>query len=403
MWLALAASLLLYPLDGYERTGIRRLLLGKRLIEAGAPQAPPAGARGRMADTRLRLRPAAWEIPLPLQTPSSGSSSSASFEIAIRATASRSWTSGVRREPHLATRRCRGDRSYQPGSVGKLAVCIGAVQPSWRGSDRQPRDAWRCCASVWWSPTRGREATTTGSRSSIRRPSEGLSRRIREGDVFSLFEWLDHMLSPSSNAAASIVWKEAMLMRGLGDAYPPTAEDEQAFFDQTSRRQLQQLMRSVVSEPLSELGIEASAWRLGSFFTDYGQRRLGQFGSSATPRGVMRFLVRLEQGLVVDLWTSLELKRLMYVTRRRIRYASAPRLGEAAVYFKSGSLYRCREEASFECKPYAGNVENYMNSVAIVERPDGRAYLVVLMSNVLRINSAVEHQSLATLLDRLLR
>jgi hypothetical protein len=43
-----------------------------------------------------------------------------------------------------------------------------------------------------------------------------------------------------------------------------------------------------------------------------------------------------------------------------------------------------------------------MNSVAIIEQPDGRIYLVALMSNVLRKNSAVDHQSLATFIDRIL-
>ncbi len=40
-----------------------------------------------------------------------------------------------------------------------------------------------------------------------------------------------------------------------------------------------------------------------------------------------------------------------------------------------------------------------MNSVAIVERPDQAVYLVVLMSNVPRKNSAVEHLTLATYID----
>ena len=44
-----------------------------------------------------------------------------------------------------------------------------------------------------------------------------------------------------------------------------------------------------------------------------------------------------------------------------------------------------------------------MYSVAIVEHPDGSKYLVALMSNVLRKNSAVEHQTLATYFDRILR
>jgi hypothetical protein len=78
-------------------------------------------------------------------------------------------------------------------------------------------------------------------------------------------------------------------------------------------------------------------------------------------------------------------------------------LTEAAVYFKSGSLYKHKPEPGFVPKKYTGNVENYMNSVAIVEQPDGRIYLVALMSNVLRKNSAVDHQTLATQIDKILK
>ena len=52
---------------------------------------------------------------------------------------------------------------------------------------------------------------------------------------------------------------------------------------------------------------------------------------------------------------------------------------------------------------YMGNAMNYMNSVAIVEHDSGPAYLVALMSNVLRKNSAVDHQTLATQIDGILR
>ena len=58
--------------------------------------------------------------------------------------------------------------------------------------------------------------------------------------------------------------------------------------------------------------------------------------------------------------------------------------------------------ARVRVRPLRGNVFNYMNSVAIVEKPEGEVYLVALMSNVLRVNSAVEHQTLATYLDRIL-
>jgi hypothetical protein len=93
------------------------------------------------------------------------------------------------------------------------------------------------------------------------------------------------------------------------------------------------------------------------------------------------------------------------MTQRRIRYASSPALLDAAVYFKSGSFFRCRPEPDFVCRKYQGNVENLLNSVAIVEHPaEGRRlhYLVVVTSNVLRKNSAVAHQTLGTRLQRLI-
>ena len=91
------------------------------------------------------------------------------------------------------------------------------------------------------------------------------------------------------------------------------------------------------------------------------------------------------------------------MTDRRIRYGSSPRLTNAALFFKSGSLYKCKPEEGFECKKYMGNVQNFMNSVAIVEQPDGTIYLVALMSNVLRKNSNIDHLELATQIDGLIR
>ena len=230
-----------------------------------------------------------------------------------------------------------------------------------------------------------------------------VSRPIREGDVFSLYEWADHMLSASANAAASTVWKELMLMRQFGSAYPPSSEQEEAFFKDTPRTTLRDMAMSIVNDPLREIGISQDDWQLGSFFTSTGKRLVPPGGKSyGTPRGLLAYLVAVERGLLVDEWSSLEIKRLMYMTAWRIRYASSPALVNAAVYFKSGSQYKCKPEPDFNCGKYMGNVENYMNSVAIIEHPDGRTYLVALMSNVLRKNSAVEHQSLATFIDRII-
>lgn len=115
----------------------------------------------------------------------------------------------------------------------------------------------------------------------------------------------------------------------------------------------------------------------------------------------MKFLVSLERGVVIDSSSSLEIKRLLYMTDRRIRYAAAPQLTSAAVYFKSGSLYSCKQEEGYTCEKYKGNVSNYMNSVAIVEHADGTTYLVVLMSNVLKKNSASDHAALSSSIDRI--
>ena len=117
----------------------------------------------------------------------------------------------------------------------------------------------------------------------------------------------------------------------------------------------------------------------------------------------MKFLVQLEQGKVVDEASSLEMKRLMYMTDRRIRYAQSPALKEAAVYFKSGSLYKCDRSNGEACGKYMGNVTNFMNSVIIVEHPDNCRYMVVLMTNVLRKNSASDHMYLAGNIDKIIR
>ena len=52
-----------------------------------------------------------------------------------------------------------------------------------------------------------------------------------------------------------------------------------------------------------------------------------------------------------------------------------------------------------------GNVKNYMNSFAIIESPAGERrlqYLAMLISNVLRKNSAHDHQTLATRIHQLI-
>lgn len=397
-----AAAAWAYPIDGFEASGIRRLELVRLRVTGAIPgQVPPPGGRRPLSEVRLRLADGAGPAELPLvdtelQQRLDGlfGNLDESYAISIL-----DITPG--RAPRFATR--QPHRTYSPGSVGKIAVVAGlfaelarrfpddiearlrllrermVVADEWIGKDRHPVPFFALADSAFES------------------------RPARIGDTFSLFEWADHMMSASANSAASTVWKEVMLMRAFGEAYPPSLEAEQAFFRDTPKGRLQQLSLDVVNSPLRAVGIGQADWQMGSFFTNTGQRIVPGAKSYASPQGALLFLFRLEQGRIVDPWSSLEIKRLMYTTGRRIRYVSSPAFAQAAVYFKSGSLFACTREEGFSCGKYMGNLHNYMNSVATIEHSNGPVYLVALMSNVLRKNSAVDHQSLATQVDKILR
>ena len=231
-------------------------------------------------------------------------------------------------------------------------------------------------------------------------------RQLQRGDQGSLWEYLDWTLSPSSNAAASMVMKNAMLLRHFGRDYPVSNDRADRFFRESSREQLRELYEQTFLTPLTRNGLDLQYFRQGSFFTRYGKQHVPTgYNSYGTARELMRLLLLMEQGRLVDVFSSREIKRLLYMTERRIRYASSPALGDSAVYFKSGSLYSCKAEPGFSCKKYQGNAKNYMNSVAIVETPAGvnrLFYLTTLISNVLKKNAAVDHQTLATYIHRII-
>ena len=200
--------------------------------------------------------------------------------------------------------------------------------------------------------------------------------------------------------------REAMLLRQFGSAYPLAEPDIRRFFAQTPKPELTALFERTFCEPVARNGLSLDFLRQGSFLTATGKRMVPGAGDSyGSARELMRYLLRMEQGRLVDEFSSREIKRLMYVTEIRIRYAAAPALAGAAVYFKSGSLFQCRTEPGFRCGQYMGNVKNYMNSVAIIESPAAERrlhYMVTLISNVLRKNSAVDHQGLATRIQHLI-
>jgi hypothetical protein len=230
---------------------------------------------------------------------------------------------------------------------------------------------------------------------------------MKIGNTGSQYEYLDWMLSVSSNAAAAMNQRQVMLMSHYGKEFPTSEEEIKRFFKETPSKQKTAIFQKSQWEPVTRNGLDLDKFRQGSFFTRGGKHRVNGGGNSyGTANEILKFLLTMEKGELVDEFSSRQLKRLLYLTERRIRYASAPALKNSAVYYKSGSLYKCKKEEGFKCGAYKGNVRNYMNSVAIVESSPEEGnlyYMVVVISNVLRQNSAVDHQTLATRIHRLMQ
>ena len=400
-WCALAsavpAAALAYPLDGYPETGIRRLE-GSRLAQEGIVKdvTQPPGARLSSKDVDLRLVGQTFDLPAPdpeftrrVAATLTGSMDAYGFAVLDLTDPAK---------PRYAEH--RGDYRQNVGSVGKLVVALALFQALayLHPNDLEARKRILKQTVVTADAFSQSDGHTVrifdpATKTLIRRP-------VQIGDRATLYEWLDWMLSPSSNSAAGMVMREAMLLRRYGTAYPPPEAEIRRFFDETPKSELTALFERTFYEPVTRNGLDLESLRQASFFTAGGKRKVPDVGESyGTARELMRYLLRLEQGRIVDVWSSREIKRLIYVTERRIRYASSPALAEAAVYFKSGSLFKCAREPGFTCKPYAGNVKNYMNSTAIIESPaKGRKlyYMTTLVTNILRKNSAAEHQALAT-------
>jgi Beta-lactamase enzyme family len=401
--LVLVATTHAYPLDAYPETGVRRLE-GLRLANEGkvADVKQPRGALLPLKDVDLRLQGATFDLPpvdpeFNRQLEGLLGGNLGGYGLAVLDLSDPA-------KPRYAEH--NGGYRQNVGSVGKIVVALSLFQAL---ADVYPNDveARRRILKTTMVTADGFSQYDHHTVRMFNVETKALTRRaIQVGDRASLLEFVDWMMSPSSNSAAGMVMREAMLLRQYGTAYPVPEAEIKRFFGQTSKKDLTALYEKTFFEPVTRNGLDLDQLRQGSFFTATGKKNVpGPGDSYGTARELMRYLLRMEEGRLVDEWSSREIKRLMYVTERRIRYASAPALADAAVYFKSGSLYECTKEPGFQCGQYMGNVKNYMNSIAIVEYPAGDRklyYMVTLISNVLRKNSAAEHQALAGRLHKLI-
>ncbi len=395
-----------YPIDGFWLTGIRRLVRLQMVLDGEIKDTKPVeGARKTLDEIHLQLMNTKGDslTDLPKTDAALQKKLNALFPNLDESYSVTLLDISPGKPLKYAAR--QETRGFQPGSVGKLAVVAGLFNELQHIYPDSFEKRQRLLKNK--SVRAGRWAMTDEHTVPFFDPETKvlIKRTVKEADVFTLYEWADHMLSVSNNGAASVVWREVILMRQFGKDYPNLTEEQATeFFKNTPKATLQKLAVAVVNEPLLGLGITKEEWRLGSMFTQGAKSFIpGEGGSIGCPQGLMKYLIALERGKIVDEKSSLEIKRLLYMTDRRIRYATSPRLTNAAVYFKSGSLYKCKPEEGFECQKYMGNVDNYMNSVAIIEHPDGTVYMVALMSNVLRKNSNIDHQTLATRIDDIIR
>lgn len=403
--LCAAATASAYPLDARDATGIQRLeayRLGAKDLERRGDRLLPPGAMRPLRDVRLSLVDRQdFEIPAPDPELSTRLRAILGADAPAYSLALLDLTDPAR--PRFAG--VNPDQGQNPGSVGKILVALGIFQalaeahPDDLDARRRMLRETRVTADAFvrtdehevpfWKP---------GDRGIDVRP-------IAEGDSANLWTWLDWMLSSSSNAAASQVISQLVLLAKFGSAFPVAPDRARAFFATTPKPELARLLHRALLEPVERNGLRRAKLQQGSLFTRQGKARIPGTSSIATAGELLRFIVRMEQGRLVDAFSSLEIKRLLYLTEQRVRYASQPALDGSALYFKSGSLYSCRPEKGFLCAKYRGNRLNFMNSVVEVETFDRQPplrYVVAVLSNVLRKDSAEVHAGLALEIHRMI-
>ena len=392
-----------YPLDGFDSTGIRRLWVQEKVQEgeiSGKKRPPGELLPLDQVDLRLLAYPN-FKLPkadpvLTAKVKRMLGADAKDYGIALLDLSDMN---------NVRYAEWNGHVKQNPGSVGKLLVVLGIFQAL---ADIYPDDI-NARVNILRNTIITADIFSVYDHHTVPVWDDANNKQIRHpievGQKASLYTYLDWMLSPSSNSAAAMNEKQLILLAKYGKNYPPSQAEQDRFFKETTRNELGKIFAKAIQEPITRNGLNLNEIRQGSFFTHEGKKKVAGTSSYATARELMKYVVKMEQGELVDEFSSREIKRLLYITERRIRYASSGSLRNSAVYFKSGSLYSCQPEEGFTCTKYHGNKRNYMNSVAIVESPAGQSrlyYMTTILSNVLRKNSAQDHRDLARAIQGML-
>ncbi len=270
--LLLAAPASGYPLDGYQYTGITRLVHQRAIQENQIKgKKRPAGELLPMDQVRLRLadRP-------DFQVPAADPKLTATVKRLIGPNVSRYGISLLdlsdMANPTLAE--YNGNQRQNPGSVGKILVALAIFQAL---ADIYPDDI-PARENVLRTAMITADEFSEYDHHTVRHfnPETGqlIRRKINKGDTASMWTYLDWMMSPSSNSAAGMLQKHLMLLVHYGKSYPVTPEEEARFFKETSRQELMALFEKAMQTPVTRNGLDLETLRQGSFFTRKGKNKV---------------------------------------------------------------------------------------------------------------------------------
>lgn len=389
------SSLGAYPLDGTESTGIKRLEGYKlSLLTKSGKEILVPGARGELNDVKLNIKGEFIFIP----------PADKDFTNRILSTVPASYKKGLSvavydltdlSKPRYAEH--NGLKRFIPASVGKIVSAIGVLGQL---KDLYPNDIKKRIGIL-------KDTIIQADQFSVKDTHEVpfwdnksrdiYHRPIQVGDKANLWTYLDWMLSASSNAAGSMIAKQGMLLNRYRKSYPVPVGEADEWIQRASSSELVRTHVSGLRKSVRLAGLNPNFFWQGGYFTRGAKKIVPSAGSTATVRELIYAMLLMEEGKLIDEFSSLELKRLLYHTQKRVRFASSPKLENSRLYFKSGSMYSCYPEAGYSCEKFKGNAKNLMNAVAVVEDDSvtpNLFYIVAVSSNILKIDSAKFHSEL---------